>query len=310
MTTPRTTSSASASAEGLALGAGAYLLWGLVPIYWPLLEPASALEILAHRVVWSLVTVTVLLAVLRRWRHALAVTREPRRLAYVVVGAVAVAINWGTFIYAVNSDRVVEASLGYFINPLVTIAFGVVFLRERLRRAQWIGLSIAFAAVVELTWEYGHLPVIALTLAFSFGVYGLMKKRASIGSVEGLAIETVALLPVAVAYLAYLALAGDSTFGSDGVGHALLLASTGLVTAVPLLLFGAAATRLSMTALGLIQYLAPILQFAFGVLVFHEAMSTGRWVGFVLVWIALVVITVDATRHRRRVLREAAASVV
>ncbi|MBW9204614.1 EamA family transporter RarD [Mumia sp. zg.B53] len=305
-----TTTQRSETAEGLAYGVGAYLLWGVVPLYWPLLEPASALEVLAHRVVWSLVTVGVLLLVTRRWSQALAVTRDPRRMAYVVAGAVVVAINWGTFIYAVNSDHVVEASLGYFINPLVTIALGVVFLRERLRPVQWCALALALAAVVELTWEYGRLPVIALTLALSFGVYGLMKKQAAIGAVEGLALETFALAPVAAAYLGYLAVTGALAFGSHGLGHALLLASTGLVTAVPLLLFGGAATRLTLTALGLLQYLAPILQFAVGVFVFHEAMTTGRWVGFALVWAALVLITVEATRHHRRTLRESASNLV
>ncbi|MGH1563684.1 EamA family transporter RarD [Mumia sp. DW29H23] len=300
----------SETAEGLALGVGAYLFWGLVPLYWPLLEPASATEVLAHRVVWSLVTVAVLLLAVRRWSHALAVTRDPRRLAYVVAGGFVVALNWGTYIYAVNSDRVVEASLGYFINPLVTIAFGVVFLHERLRTVQWCALALAFVAILELTWEYGHLPVIALTLAFSFGVYGLLKKKAGIGAVEGLALETVAVAPFALAYLGYLAATGASTFGNEGVGHALLLASTGVVTAVPLLLFGGAATRLSLTTLGLLQYLAPILQFLLGVLVMHEAMTTGRWVGFVLVWVALVLITVEATQHHRRTLRDAADNVV
>ncbi len=185
----------SDTAQGLALGVGAYLIWGIVPLFWPLLEPASPLEVLAHRVVWSLVVVTVLLLVVRRWTHAVAVLRDRRRMAYVVAGAVAVSINWGTFIYAVNSDRVVEASLGYFINPLITIAFGVVFLRERLRPLQWCALGIAALAVVELTWDYGHLPVIALTLAISFGVYGLLKKQAGIGSIEGLAVETLVMPP-------------------------------------------------------------------------------------------------------------------
>jgi len=300
----------SDSAEGLALGAGAYVLWGLFPLYWPLLEPASATEILAHRVVWSLVTVTLVLLAARRLRHARDVVRDRRRMPYVAVGGIVVALNWGTYIYAVNSGHVVESSLGYFINPLVTIAFGVVFLRERLRPVQWFALGLAAVAVVELTWEYGRVPYIALTLALTFAVYGLMKKKAGVGSVEGLALETATVAPVAIGYLVFLAVTGASTFGSDGLGHALLLASTGIVTAVPLLLFGAAATRLSLTALGLLQYLAPILQFAFGVLLFHEEMTTGRWLGFVLVWVALVIITVEAAHHRRSTLRAAAENVV
>ncbi|MFD1825048.1 MULTISPECIES: EamA family transporter RarD [Mumia] len=298
------------SAEGLAFGAGAYLLWGLFPLYWPLLEPSPPVEILAHRVLWSLVTVAVLLLAARRWRHAMVVVRDRRRLTYVAVGGFVVALNWGTYIYAVNSGQVVESSLGYFINPLITIAFGVLFLRERLRPVQWVALGIAAVAVAELTWEYGRVPYIALVLALTFGVYGLMKKKAGIGSVEGLALETATVAPIALGYVVFLAVTGASTFGTDGVGHALLLASSGVVTAAPLLLFGAAATRLSLTSLGLLQYLAPILQFAFGVLLFHEEMTTGRWIGFALVWLALVIITVEAARHRRRTLRAAAANVV
>ncbi|WP_262850361.1 EamA family transporter RarD [Mumia quercus] len=298
------------SADGLALGAGAYLLWGLFPLYWPLLEPSSPAEILAHRIVWSLLTVVVLLLLTRRVGQALQVVRDRRRLAYLAVGGAVVALNWGTYIYAVNTGHVVESSLGYFINPLVTIAFGVLFLRERPRPVQWLALAIAAAAVVELTWEYGRVPFIALTLALTFGVYGLMKKKADVGSIEGLAVETATIAPFALGYLVFLAATGASTFGTDGVGHALLLASTGLVTALPLLLFGAAATRLSLTALGLLQYLAPILQFAFGVLLFKEEMSPGRWIGFALVWLALVIITVEAARHRRRTLKAAAENVV
>lgn len=297
-------------ADGLALGAGAYLLWGLFPLYWPLLEPSSPMEILAHRIVWSLLTVVVLLVLTRRVGHALQIVRDRRRLAYLAVGGAVVALNWGTYIYAVNTGHVVESSLGYFINPLVTIAFGVLFLRERPRPVQWLALAIAAVAVVELTWEYGRVPFIALTLALTFGVYGLMKKKADVGSIEGLAVETATIAPLAIGYLVFLAATGASTFGTDGVAHALLLASTGLVTALPLLLFGAAATRLSLTALGLLQYLAPILQFGFGVLLFKEEMSPGRWIGFALVWLALVIITVEAARHRRRTLKAAAENVV
>jgi len=286
--------------RGFWLGFLAYLTWGFFPLYWPLLAPAGAVEILAHRIVWSLVAVGALIAVTRRWRHLRAVFADRRRMGFIAVGAFTIAVNWGMYIYGVNSNQVVETSLGYFINPLVTILLGVLVMGERLRAGQWAGLGIALAAVVELTFDYGRLPWIALTLAFSFGTYGLMKKKADVGSSEGLALETVILAPVALGFLAVLNLGGGGTFGHAGWANALLLAGTGVVTAVPLLLFGAAAVRVPMTTLGLLQYFVPIIQFAIGLLVFHESMTTARWVGFGLVWLALVVITTESLLHRRR----------
>lgn len=289
--------------RGLLLGIAAYTLWGMFPLYFPLLEPAGAIEILAHRICWSLLTMLVLTMLLRRTSHLRAILRNPRVLRLLTVAAVVIALNWGGFIYGVNHERVVEVSLGYFINPLVTVLLGVLVLGERLRPLQWAAVGIAVVAVIGLTVEYGHPPWIALLLAFSFGTYGLAKKKADVGAVESLTYETVVLAPLALGYLFWLGATGAGSFTAHGADHALLLSTAGVVTAVPLICFGAAATRVSMTTLGLLQYLTPLFQFALGVLVLHEQMTTMRWVGFALVWAALALFTVEAMRHHRRQLR-------
>ena len=296
----------SESRRGFLLGATAYGLWGLFPLYWTLLEPARPFEILAHRIVWSLLVMAALVVVLRRAAHLRRILRDRRTRGFLTVAAVVIAVNWGGYIWGVNNGYVVETSLGYFSNPLVTVLMGVFVLGERLRTLQWVALAIAFAAVVGLTLELGRPPWVALVLAFSFGTYGLAKKKANAGAVESLSLETLLIAPIALAYLLLLGGQGESTFGNAGLGHALLLASTGVITAVPLICFGAAATRVSMTTLGLLQYLAPILQFALGVIVFREPMPVMRWVGFALVWVALVLFTYEAVTHRRRQLRLAA----
>ncbi|MGH3384058.1 MAG: EamA family transporter RarD [Nocardioidaceae bacterium] len=292
--------------RGFLLGAAAYIMWGLFPLFWPLLEPATPREILAHRIGWTLVAVVALLVARRRIGSLRRLVADRRALVALLVAAVTIACNWFTYIWGVNNGHVVETSLGYFINPLVTVLMGVVLLGERLRTAQWVALGIAAAAVVWLTVDYGRPPWIALVLAFSFGTYGLAKKKAGAGAIEGLTVETVVLAPLAVGYLTFLHSAGDGSFGANGWLHALLLASTGIVTAIPLLCFGAAATRIPLSTIGLLQYLAPTLQFAVGVLIFREDMTAARWGGFALVWVALVVFTVEAVRHHRRVLRTAA----
>ena len=284
-------------------GTGAYALWGLFPLYWPLLEPAGAVEILAHRIVWSALTMALLVLVLRRTPAVAAAWRDRRSLVLLTVAAAVISVNWATYIYGVNNGRVVEASLGYFINPLVTVMMGVLVLGEHLRRLQWIALGIASVAVVVLTIDYGRPPWVALVLAFSFGTYGLAKKQAAVGPIESLTIETLVLAPIAASYVAWLVATGASNFGTHGTGHSLLFTTTGIVTAIPLILFGAAAIRVPLVALGLLQYLAPIIQFALGVLVFHEDMPAGRWIGFGLVWVALVIFTVETINHRRRQLR-------
>ncbi len=282
---------------------GAYLLWGLFPLYWPLLAPSNALEVLAHRILWSLVVVVVLLGLTRRTAQVRAIAGDRRRLAKLALAAVFVAVNWGTYIYGVSSGQVVETSLGYFVNPIVTVLLGVVVLGERLRPAQWTALGAAFVAVVVLTVENGSPPWIALVLAFSFGFYGLLKKTAGTGAIEGLAVETAVLLPVAAAYVAVLGVTGTGTFGSEGAGHAGLLALSGLVTAVPLLLFGAAASRVPLTTLGVLQYLAPTMQFLLGVTLLDEPLPLVKLLGFVLVWLGVVLFTADLVRHHRRQLR-------
>jgi chloramphenicol-sensitive protein RarD len=284
----------------LLFGIAAYTLWGAFPLYWPLLEPGGALEILAHRILWSLVTMGVILALMRRTAYLRALFRDRRVFTLIAVGAAVITVNWATYIWGVNNGRVIEASLGYFINPLVTVLMGVFVLGERLRPLQWAAMAVAAAAVAVLTLDYGRPPWVALVLAFSFGTYGLVKKTANVGAIEGLTLETMLLAPLAAAFIGWLMATGQSNFASHGLGHALLMTTTGIVTAVPLICFGAAAIRVSMVSLGLLQYLAPILQFALGVLWFHEAMPAGRWAGFILVWVALAMFTIEAVQHHRR----------
>lgn len=285
---------------GLLYGIGAYGMWGLVPLFWPLLKPAGAVEILAHRMVWSLVFIGVALLALRRWGWIRELVRSPRKLALITVAAAVISVNWGLYIWSVNTGHVVEASLGYFINPLVTIALGVLVLKERLRPAQWAAVGVGFAAVLVLAIGYGQPPWISLTLAFSFAVYGLVKKKLNLGGLESLAAETAVQFLPALGYLVWIGTQGTLTFGSEGAGHAALLAATGIVTAVPLVCFGAAAIRVPLSTLGLLQYLAPTFQFLLGILYFHEAMPPERWAGFALVWLALTLLTWDALRTARR----------
>ncbi len=289
--------------RGFLFGVGAYLLWGLFPLYWPLLEPAGAVEILSHRITWSLITMTLVCLLAGRFSQFRAILSDPRSRRLLSLAAVVIAINWGTYIWGVNNHRVLETSLGYFINPLVTILMGVLILGERLRRWQWVAVGIAGVAVIGLTVEYGRPPWVSLILAFSFGTYGLAKKQAGVESIESLTFETMILAPLAIGYLIWLGASGNGHFLGHGVGHSALLVLTGVVTAVPLILFGAAAIRVPMTTLGLLQYLAPVLQFALGITLLDEEMSPMTWVGFGLVWVALVIFTVESIRHRRQQLR-------
>jgi chloramphenicol-sensitive protein RarD len=293
--------------RGVLYGAAAYLLWGLFPLFWPLLEPSGALEILAHRMVWSLAVVGVLLGLARNWSWVRRLSG--RRLGLLALAAVFITVNWGTYIWGVNNERVVETSLGYFANPLVTVVMGVVLLGERLRRLQWIAIGIASLAILVLTVDYGRPPWIAMVLAFSFAMYGLLKKQAGVGAVESLAVETAVLLLPAVAFLAFLASRGEGTFAGFGPGHAALLVASGVVTAVPLLAFGAAAIRVPLSTIGMLQYLAPVLQFLIGVLIYDEPMPPSRLAGFALVWVALMLLTYDMLRSHRRTARLAAATV-
>ncbi|PWU44602.1 EamA family transporter RarD [Micromonospora globispora] len=293
---------------GYLYGFGAYLLWGFFPIYLKLLRPAGPVEILAHRIVWSVAFVALLLAAMRNIGFLRALTRRPRAMAGIVAAAALIAVNWGTYIYGVNSDRVVETALGYFINPLVVVLLGVFVLRERLRPGQWAALGVGALAVAVLTIDYGRLPYLALTLAFSFAGYGLVKKRLGLPAAEGLFVESAVLALPALAYLGWLVRRGESTFGHVSAGHTVLLVLAGAATAIPLLLFAGAANRLPLSGLGMLQYLAPILQLGCGVLIFHEPMPPARLAGFALVWLALIVFTADAVRHSRRTRAEARAA--
>jgi len=284
--------------SGLLFGAGAYVWWGLCPGFFLLLLPAGAPEILAHRFVWSAVFLLVLLSVVRR-------LGDVRRLSartwlLLLAAAVFIAINWGTYIWAVTHGHVVDAALGYFINPLVSVALGVVIFRERLNRWQFVALGLAVAAVVILTAEVGEVPYIALVLAVSFGLYGLIKKVVDADPRVSVMVETLWALPATVGYMIWLQVTHQAHFVNYGFGHTVLMILAGPVTAIPLLLFAAAAQRLPLVTLGLLFYLNPALQMAWGVLVGHEPMPPGRWLGFALIWVALTVFTGDALLRARR----------
>ncbi|MFD9814307.1 EamA family transporter RarD [Streptomyces sp. NPDC059080] len=284
---------------GLTYGLAAYGMWGLLPLYWHLLDAASPAEILAHRMAWSLPVAALILAVLRRWSWVRPLLRQPRRMALVAACSAVISVNWFLYIWAVNSGHVLEASLGYFINPLVSIAFGVLVLRERLRPLQWTAVGVGTLAVLVMALAYGRVPWISLVLAFSFATYGLLKKGIKLDGVDGFAAETAMQFVPAVGFLVFLGVRDDSVFVSGGIGTALLLAGCGVATAVPLICFGAAAVRLPLTTIGMLQYLAPTFQFALGLLVFHESMPPERWAGFALVWLALALLTWDALRTAR-----------
>jgi chloramphenicol-sensitive protein RarD len=289
----------SEARKGLVCGLAAYGLWGAFPLYWPLLKPAGATELLAHRVAWSAVVMVLLVLAARRTAQLRAILRSPRRRTLLATAAVVISVNWGVFIWGVNNGHVVETSLGYFINPLVTVLFGVLLLGERLRPLQWAALGLAAAAVLGLAVDYGRPPWVALTLAFSFGTYGLLKKKAGVGAIEGLTVETLVVAPVAVAFLLWLGAAGHGHALEDPPWHLVLLSTSGIVTALPLIFFGAAATRVPLTTLGLLQYVAPTLQFLLGVFFFHEPMPPARWLGFLVIWVALALFSADSVRQRQ-----------
>jgi chloramphenicol-sensitive protein RarD len=289
----------SEARKGLLFGLAAYGLWGAFPLYWPLLEPAGATELLAHRISWSAVVMVLLVLAARRTVQLRSILRSPRQRGLLATAAVVISVNWGVFIWGVNNGHVVETSLGYFMNPLVTVLFGVLLLGERLRRLQWAALALAGAAVLGLAVDYGRPPWVALILAFSFGTYGLLKKKAGVGAIEGLTVETLVVAPVAVCFLVWLGATGRSHALEDPPWHLLLLSTSGIVTALPLIFFGAAAIRVPLTTLGLLQYVAPTLQFMLGVFFFHEPMPPARWLGFVVIWVALALFSADSMRRRQ-----------
>jgi chloramphenicol-sensitive protein RarD len=293
-----TATAARTDNRGLLLGLGAYGSWGLFPAFFPLLKPAGALEVLAHRIVWTLLLMLVVLAVARQLGDLRRLTG--RTWLLLVCAAALISVNWGVYIYAVTNGHVVDAALGYFINPLVSVALGVALFGERLNRAQMTALAIAAAAVLVLAGKSGSLPVIGLVLAASFGLYGAVKKVVPASPLLSVSIEAGLAAPFALGYLIFLTIAGQSTFTGHGPGHAMLMMLCGPITAIPLLMFAGAAQRLPLVTIGLLQYLTPALQMAWGVFVGHEPMPAARWVGFGLIWLALLVMTADAVLRGQR----------
>jgi chloramphenicol-sensitive protein RarD len=299
----------SDGAAGLAYGLAAYGLWGVLPLYFAVLAPAGPLEIVANRVVWSLAFCLLLLTAIRGWAQLKAALTQPKILGTLALAALLIAVNWFTYTAAVVHAETIQASLGYFINPLVSVLLGVLVLKERLRLIQWIALGIALVAVLVLGIAYGAVPWLALILALSFGFYGLVKKNVGtkVDAVTSLSVETLVLTPASVAVMAGLFAGGSATLVGNGPGHFWLMAAGGLITALPLLFFGAAARRLPLSTVGMLQYLAPLSQFIIALAVFHEPMPPERWAGFALVWLSLVLLTVDMVRSYRVARRPAAA---
>jgi chloramphenicol-sensitive protein RarD len=299
-------SATSLSRAGLGYAIGAYGLWGFLPIYFLALAPTGPFEVVGWRIVLSLVFCALLLTIMRTWRAFGTLMRDRRVVLIMGVAGVLIYVNWQTYVYATLSGQVVEAALGYFINPIVTVFLGVLVLRERLNVTQWVAVGISIVAVLVLAFGHGDVPWIALLLAFSFGFYGLIKKRVGpkVDAVSGLTLETVWLTPVAIVQLIVVGVTSGLTIGQYGVWHAVLLSLAGAVTAVPLLFFAAASRRLPLTTMGFIQYFAPFIQFIVGVFVLHEPMPPERWAGFALVWVALLVLTFDLVRGARAARRQ------
>lgn len=287
---------------GMLYAAGAFLSWGLFPLYFHAIKDVPASEILAHRMAWSLVFLMLVLLVRRQWKWLPQVLRQPKVVASFVASAFLLSANWFVYIWAVNNGHVVDASLGYFINPLVNVLLGMLVLKEKLRRGQWLAIGVAAAGVAWLTWQGGQVPYIALVLALSFGAYGLLRKTAALAALEGLSFETLMLFPLAVAYLGWLAFQGQSVFlNTDADSTRWLLVAAGPTTAIPLLLFAAGARRIPMSVLGMLQYMSPSLQMLLGVWVFHEAFSSTRLLGFLFIWGALAIYMAEGWLVSRKV---------
>ena len=275
--------------KGILNGLGAYALWGLFPIYWKLLHQVPALQVIGHRIVWSFVLLMLVILLTKQWQEFRSAAFTPKTLGIYTIAAILLSINWLVYVWGVNAGFIVETSLGYFINPLLSVLLGVVFLRERLRPAQWIPVGLAAAGVIYLTVAYGRLPWIALSLAVSFGIYGLVKKLAPLGSLYGLTLETAIVFPIALLYLLVVDFAGTGAFLHEGVLINILLIGTGIVTSIPLLMFASAARQIPLTVVGILQYIAPTMQFLIGVFLYQEAFDQSRLIGFSLVWLALII---------------------
>jgi chloramphenicol-sensitive protein RarD len=286
-------------------GITAYVMWGAVPVYWKLMIEISPIEILAHRVIWGMVALLAIVQIARAWPGARAAVADRRTLAMMALSGSLLLVNWGTYIYAVTSGRIIDASLGYFINPLVSVGFGTVILHERLRKLQWLAIGLALAGVAIQSWRLGHLPWISLVLAASFGSYGLVRKVARVDSLAGSFLETTLMVPLAAAYLGVLAAHGAGGLGHARVGMQLLLVSTGVVTAVPLVLFTSAARRLPLSTIGFLQYLTPSGQLVLAIALYHEPFARDQWLAFGLIWLGLSVFTIDLVRAKRSPARSA-----
>jgi chloramphenicol-sensitive protein RarD len=280
-------------AKGVLFAASAFLLWGLFPLYFKALAALPPLELLAHRVVWSLVFVVLVLGARRQWAWLFALRSQPRVVALFSLSATLLAVNWCIYIWAVHSDRVVDASLGYFINPLVNVLLGLLLLRERLRPGQWVAVLTAAVGVAWLTWHGGQLPWIAMSLALSFGFYGFIRKIGALGPLEGLALESMVLAPAGLAWLAWLSASGSFVFADSSVGIQWLVAASGPITAIPLLLFAAGARRIPLSVLGLLQYLGPSMQLILAVWLYHEPFGQERLIGFAFIWLALAIYSAE-----------------
>ncbi len=285
---------------GLLFGVGAYSLWGLFPLFWPLLEPANALEIVSHRALWTLVFCFIVLAITKSLRATMTTLKRPKVAAKLFITSFLISVNWLIYIWATNNGHVVEASLGYYINPLIIISFGVLLLKEKMRILQWTSVGIATCGVLVLTFDYGRPPWVAIGLAISWGSYGVMKKQLGLGALEGLFTETLIASVPYLAYLIYIGNQGNGQFGHSP-GLTLLLISAGAITAIPLLLFNGSTTRLPLTVIGLLQYITPTIQFSIGVWVRHEDMPPARWVGFLFIWLALTALALDLIKSSRTV---------
>jgi chloramphenicol-sensitive protein RarD len=293
--------------KGIWYAVGAYATWGLFPVYWKWLHPVPALQLLNHRIIWSFLTLFIVVLFLRKRKMFQPVALTPRLLGASFMAAVLISINWLTYVWAVNAGFIIETSLGYFINPLLSVLMGVLFFRERLRPWQWVPLGLAATGVLYLTFAYGSPPWIALTLAFSFAIYGIVKKTAALGSFYGLTLETGILLLPATLYLLHAEISGQGAFLHAGTPMDILLVGSGLVTTIPLLMFASAARRIPLSLLGILQYIAPTLQFLLGVLVYREPFTHAQLIGYGLVWMALILFGMESWIAYRRQSATAAA---
>lgn len=280
--------------KGILNGIAAYALWGFFPIYWKLLQQVPALQVIGHRIGWSFVLLIIFILLSKQWKEFRSAALTFKTVGIYSIAAVLLSVNWLVYVWGVNAGFIVETSLGYFINPLLSVLLGVVFLRERLRPAQWIPVALAAAGVIYLTLAYGRLPWIALSLAFTFGFYGFVKKLAPLGSLYGLTLETGIVFPVALIYLVVVEFSRAGAFLHEGALIDLLLIGAGLVTTIPLLMFASAARQIPLTVVGILQYIAPTLQFSIGVLIYHEPFDQSRLIGFGLVWLALIIFWLES----------------